>query len=52
MIRTKRAMLACAAQIVAENQAKQAKRSHEPSTKPGDDAEKAQMRKELADIKN
>ncbi len=40
-------MLACAAQIVSENQAKQAGRCHEL----GDDAEKAQMRKELADMK-
>ncbi len=45
-------MLACAALIVAENQAKQAGRSYEPRPKPGDDAEKAQMRKELADMKN
>ncbi len=52
VVRTKRDMSACAAQIVAENQAKQARRNHEPRTKPGDDAEKAQMRKELVDMKN
>ena len=52
VVRTERAMLACATQIVAENQAKQAGRNHEPRPKPGDDAEKAQMRKELADMKN
>ena len=50
--RTERVMVAYAAQIVAENQAKQAGRAHEPRTKAGDDPEKAQLRKELADMKN
>ena len=45
-------MVAHAAQIVAENQVKQAGRVHEPRTKAGDDPEKAQLRKELADMKN
>ena len=46
-VRTERALVACAAQLVAENQAQQAGRAHEQSTKADDDPEKAQLRKEL-----
>jgi hypothetical protein len=37
-IRNKRAMVACAAQIVEENQAKQAGRAHQPRIKADNDA--------------